>query len=476
MDQNVTVDGELTDESDDEDGVPPVGDAIAIGATVDVHGVTWRRVDEVSTNCRKQQEFDLQVRHRTINDDTTELELLWLCMPVSRQDLLQVVRDRAAEAHDKYKEWNAGHVDGVMKCLLGGAQFKEGTDLWATEARGLIPPPDFGRIISKDRFDRVLRYWARGAVGVEAELTEQPWGEVMWFIDGFNETRNREFRAGSRLTPDESMIGWQGQSGAGGIPHLSFVKRKPKPLGAEFKTVCDGSTGMLLHLEIQEGKVRMQRKKFVNSFPATTACTLRMMSNMEVGELELADNAKLRRAVTADSWFASRATAIAMQEKLGLDITGPVKTATKGFPIEAMRWTLKDMSRGQHCVFKEEGRDLWAVGWSDVHFKCYVTTHGITTPGEEANKKRQRADGRNYHIKVARPAVVADYQKEMGWVDRHNRFRQGMLKFDEVWKTKRWQTRVQLDIIGMAIVDAFLLARKFIPRWGNQPDTESVFF
>ena len=116
------------------------------------------------------------------------------------------------------------------------------------------------------------------------------------------------------------------------------------------------------------------------------------------------------------------------------------------------------------------------MGWSDVHFKCYLTTHGITTPGEEANKKRQRSDGRNYHIKVARPSVVADYQKEMGWVDRHNRFRQGMLKFDEVWKTKRWQTRIQLDIIGMTIVDAFLLARKFIPRWGNQPDTESVFF
>ncbi len=35
-----------------------------------------------------------------------------------------------------------------------------------------------------------------------------------------------------------------------GMPHLSFVKRKPEPLGCELKTVADGLTGIMLFLEV----------------------------------------------------------------------------------------------------------------------------------------------------------------------------------------------------------------------------------
>ena len=110
-----------------------------------------------------------------------------------------------------------------------------------------------------------------------------------------------------------------------------------------------------------------------------------------------------------------------------MHFTGPVKTATKGFPIEAMRWILSTMERGEHCVFKEEDQDVWAVGWCDVHFKCYITTHGTTLPGSHAQKKRQRLDGRNYQIQVPRPSCIETYQREMGWVDRQNRYRQSLL-------------------------------------------------
>ncbi len=94
------------------------------------------------------------------------------------------------------------------------------------------------------------------------------------------------------------MIAWKGNTGAAGlVPHLSYVKRKLEPLGGELKTVCDGSTGpythltlalapmpdpnpaslihsplilhfviplgVMLYLEIQEGKKRMGRQKYV---------------------------------------------------------------------------------------------------------------------------------------------------------------------------------------------------------------------
>jgi hypothetical protein len=64
------------------------------------------------------------------------------------------------------------------------------------------------------------------------------------------------------------------------------------------------------------------------------------------------------------------------------------------------------MERGDHMVMEhedEEGNKTWAVGWSDVHYKTHVTTHGSTDGGEPASKKRQRADGRDHQTEVKRP-------------------------------------------------------------------------
>ena len=64
----------------------------------------------------------------------------------------------------------------------------------------------------------------------------------------------------------------------------------------------------------------------------------------------------------------------------------------------------------------------------------------------------------------------------MGYVDRHNRFRMDILGLARVWKTKKWQSRMIVEILGMAIVDCFLLARKFMPAYISMPDTDSTFW
>jgi hypothetical protein len=83
-----------------------------------------------------------------------------------------------------------------------------------------------------------------GPEGTEEKLDDDPWAEVRWMVDGFNTRRGEEFRLGWGLVVDESMISWTGNSGPGGIPHLSYIKRKPDPLGCELKNACDTSTGM----------------------------------------------------------------------------------------------------------------------------------------------------------------------------------------------------------------------------------------
>ncbi len=77
---------------------------------------------------------------------------------------------------------------------------------------------------------------------------------------GFNNARLREICPGSSLKPDEMMLEWKEKSGHDGLPHLSFIKRKPQPLGTELKSVCEGTFGMCVFIEIQKDKVRMATK------------------------------------------------------------------------------------------------------------------------------------------------------------------------------------------------------------------------
>jgi hypothetical protein len=57
----------------------------------------------------------------------------------------------------------------------------------------------------------------------------------------------------------------------------------------------------------------------------------------------------------------------------------------------------------------------------------------------------------------------------MGYVDRHNNFRQGTLHLAKVWKNTRWQTRIQLELLGMT-------CRKHMPKWQTMDESTSVFW
>jgi hypothetical protein len=102
--------------------------------------------------------------------------------------------------------------------------------------------------------------------------------------------------------------------------------------------------------------------------------------------------------------------------------------------------------------------------------------HGVTKPGKPVPKRRQDILGTNYLKEIPRPAIIAKYQDEMGYVDRHNSFRQGTLHLAKIWKTKRWQTRIQLELLGLAMVDAFLACRSIMPKWQDVDDSDSVFW
>eukprot|EP00957_Ditylum_brightwellii_P150071 11429050-Ditylum_brightwellii.AAC.1 len=64
----------------------------------------------------------------------------------------------------------------------------------------------------------------------------------------------------------------------GGLPHLSFVERKPEPLGTEFKNSACSVIKMLLTMELQRGKADTYRpnNENVGATAAVSLCLAKM--------------------------------------------------------------------------------------------------------------------------------------------------------------------------------------------------------
>ena len=96
-------------------------------------------------------------------------------------------------------------------------------------------------------------------------------------FDDFIQTRRDRFAAGCVIVEDKSMISWNPQSTAfGGLPNISFIPRKPEPLGTELKTVCCGTTGVMLYAEVQKGKDAMKEAALASEFGVNAAISLRV--------------------------------------------------------------------------------------------------------------------------------------------------------------------------------------------------------
>jgi hypothetical protein len=83
----------------------------------------------------------------------------------------------------------------------------------------------------------------------------------------------------------------------GGLPNISYIKRKPKPLGTEFKTTtCDANTGVMMWAEIREGKKAMREKEHKKYLGTTCANVVRGMES---------DTFQPETILLGNSWFAS---------------------------------------------------------------------------------------------------------------------------------------------------------------------------
>ena len=175
---------------------------------------------------------------------------------------------------------------------IAARQFSErGKCLWGVEPQGIRAAPNFDQYMAYWRFEVIRRLVKE----ICPSSSLDPWSRFRPLVEEFNANRAKTIHSGGDVTADESISAYQPRLDKfGGLPNISFIKRKPKPLGTEFKTMCDTRTGVMKFMEIQEGKDAMRLKPFAFEFGVTTGCVARMAAACAPGTTML-----------GDSWFGN---------------------------------------------------------------------------------------------------------------------------------------------------------------------------
>ena len=359
-------------------------------------------------------------------------------------------------------------VGSLIECSSHRQMFSFSDD----SSDSIVKPPDMSPFMKLSRFEAILQYFA--VVDHNTADRSDPWWRIRSFVTAFNSNRRRTVNPSWVVVVDESMSAFRGE----GMPHLSFIIRKPEPLGCELKTIADGVSGVMLRLELQEGKIPMSKKAGRRLLGATTSCTMRLV--------ELAGISGTDRVVVGDSWFSSLKTVKALRS-IGVHFLGNVKTAHAGYPKNILNANAKNLARGDHCIYSTKilvcdsngtavvpaaHEEVIVVGWKCGATKTMMTviaSAGTTVPATTpASVECQDIFGNASKVTYLRPSLIETYQQAAGRIDLHNRLRQGTLDLEHSWITQKWYFRITTTLLGMSTVDTYL-ALKFSdePRFGS---------
>ena len=397
------------------------------------------------------------------------------------------------EERRKIPNTSPREISQFLALMMVGS-IEDTSDLWPGSSHGknnkdkmYCQSVDMSSVMSAFRF-KTLRVMIIYLFADDSLREQDPWWRISPMIEAFNAKRKVYFRNSFLKCQDESMSAFRPRTSAtGNLPHLSFIRRKPEPLGTELKTCACGKTGVMLFLEVQKGKEGMADALFVQESRNKTAACCRRMMHFTRRDDDDDDEPESFTHPASSSSSSSRTTHPHKKEKsvadsyfggvnacLGAHAEGQfllanVKTSHSRTPKKFLEEKMESWPAGSHLVLESriEDVDLICVGYkySKKKVMVFIFNKGAshTEPGSpyEAIWRNELGSYTNSHI--PRPQCCAEYFKTANKVDRHNQVRQKELRLEKVWVTRCGYFRLFTTVFGITVTDAWLAYKWHMP-------------
>jgi hypothetical protein len=388
----------------------------------------------------------------------------------------------------KVREFTNSEFLIALGITIGAAEFAQsGTDLFSSLHENSRDEPDrwptlcsdahFEKHMAFSRYKEFRRFFPSIWIDESKKATDD-WFQFSSAVDEFNRIRRERVVGSFWLSIDESMSAWKPRtSPTGGLPNISFIARKPKPLGTEFKSAACPITGVIRSLEIQRGKQGMSSMKYNNAIGATAGCTLRLLEEA-IPEEDKANT----HGVRGDAWFGSVKNASELGIR-GYECVFQIKNYNTLFPKDFIDEALKNAPGGVSIILEAKAPNevpLVAVGYrysrKTILYFVQTKNAGSSVHGEPYHMKYIDEFGNVHERNVDRPDVISKFYLSSNVIDNHNQMRQDSLALEEKWITHNCYFRLATTLIGISVIDSFLLAKyhKVIDCSKNEDTTMSV--
>lgn len=212
------------------------------------------------------------------------------------------------------------------------------------------------------------------------------------------------FHPEQNLSFDESMIEYYGRHGM-----KQCMKPKPIPFGFKVWSLCTTS-GYLANFEIYQGKNPRSKTEYESRFGKCIAPLFNMIDDFDEDV----------RALPFSFYFDNLFTgipALTHLKSLGYNGTGTIREnrLPKGCPLKEKKKETVKRGRGFMTSKSIEGLDIHITQWVDNS----VVRIASTVFGKQPTTTALRySTVEKKKIEVPRPLVIANYNKNMGGVDR----------------------------------------------------------
>lgn len=160
------------------------------------------------------------------------------------KEKVKKMNDAIASASCKCKKFSDEEFLIGLALMIGSSEFSQkGVELFSSKDqvcndddeedfwRSISPSPQFEQYMPFSRFKDFRRFLPE----IHADSTKKeddPWYQFSEAVEEFNFIRRTRVQSSSWICADETMSAWRPRTTPlGGLPNISFVVRKPEPLG-----------------------------------------------------------------------------------------------------------------------------------------------------------------------------------------------------------------------------------------------------
>lgn len=215
------------------------------------HSMTWKVIESIEPEEGKgipelQEKYQYGLRNfscSTVKKSEVVRHIFLRLLFKKWNEKVERLNEAVMASKSKCKAFTEKEFLCGLAVIVGAAEFaKRGSDLFSVKDKGdedgdeevwasLCQEPHFEQIMPFSRWKDFRRFLP--SIFAESDKKDtDPWFKFSGAIEEFNEIRRNELCCSLWVSVDETMSAWKPRKTAtGGLPNISFIVRKPEPLG-----------------------------------------------------------------------------------------------------------------------------------------------------------------------------------------------------------------------------------------------------